>query len=697
MTIKELSEQACYCASYENTTYLPDLSQRAKYDFQQLESLLNSNYQLLLIGSFSNLPADIIAYDLPGNNNKTIYFDSWASLTKVFHKYSGQKLRIFIHLALESADDPLKLTASLKELLQANPESELIYLENLSSPAKSLYRIWSKNQIKTYFELLGLSAQETEYGLNIKYSKEFEKQRRKELFGLDYNFEFDTLEFSLTENPKLSEVSVEPVVPQYSVVFKNLLSDLSAQQIIDHKHFAEDTELHELVWEQTLAIARITSAFFVNLKYIVYPEFHGLGVRIAQAANTLELPPRINTIAKLNGNHSYRDTQIKRWTPFTFDKIIVAEKISVELADHVFCPDEKILSFNESIGIGVQRERLLTARETINGCSAIKFREKDLNLCQPESSLVTLIIPFFRTNIDYVARLFTSLNTLTLKPLEIIIVDDCSGPESAKELQELCNSSLGIPYRILTHTVNRGCANSRNTALAECRTRYLINIDSDDIARPNYILRLLEAVQISKTPIAIPNYARITDDCELEFKNIVELYRPLGDGIIANLRINRLGGSMFIVESCFAKNLGGWQAEAHEVGDDYRLYALAICKGYKISVVPSTQTVYRITPGSLTKTLDVFDGDILTAKILPRLPLFERIRQVAIIPIASDLLDEYRLTVSRLNIANQECHANEQFIIQLKNELKNLKNLSLLNICKFKIKNLLQAKLPIKK
>ena len=75
----------------------------------------------------------------------------------------------------------------------------------------------------------------------------------------------------------------------------------------------------------------------------------------------------------------------------------------------------------------------------------------------------------------------------TLSPLEIIVADDGSGPETAELVQKM-GSSSPIPVH---HSWQEDCgfrvARSRNKAIAMARGEYLILIDGDMVLEPHFV------------------------------------------------------------------------------------------------------------------------------------------------------------------------------------------------------------------
>ena len=102
------------------------------------------------------------------------------------------------------------------------------------------------------------------------------------------------------------------------------------------------------------------------------------------------------------------------------------------------------------------------------------------------SDLVSVIVPVYKVE-NYLRDCLDSIVNQTYKNLEIILVDDGSPDKSGAICEEYARKD---PRITVYHTENKGQAHARNFALDRCRGDYITFIDSDDIARNNYVERL---------------------------------------------------------------------------------------------------------------------------------------------------------------------------------------------------------------
>ncbi len=105
---------------------------------------------------------------------------------------------------------------------------------------------------------------------------------------------------------------------------------------------------------------------------------------------------------------------------------------------------------------------------------------------------VSIFIPIYNVE-KYIERCARSLFEQTYSDIEYIFVNDCTPDKSIEVLESIVNE---YPQRkehikIIKHEKNRGIAAVRNTALDNCRTDFLIFVDSDDYIEKDAVEKLI--------------------------------------------------------------------------------------------------------------------------------------------------------------------------------------------------------------
>lgn len=95
---------------------------------------------------------------------------------------------------------------------------------------------------------------------------------------------------------------------------------------------------------------------------------------------------------------------------------------------------------------------------------------------------VTAIIPTYN-RADATCRAIESILSQSLPVSEIIVVDDASTDNTAKDI----HNAFGDRVRIITHNQNSGASAARNTGFMAAQSTYVAFLDSDDIWMPQKI------------------------------------------------------------------------------------------------------------------------------------------------------------------------------------------------------------------
>lgn len=102
-------------------------------------------------------------------------------------------------------------------------------------------------------------------------------------------------------------------------------------------------------------------------------------------------------------------------------------------------------------------------------------------------------VTFIITNYNYsrwVGKAIQSVQSQTVKPAEIIVIDDGSTDDSVAVIEK----HLDDKTRIIKQT-NQGVAAARNRGIAEAKTDFVTCLDADDMIAPNFVETLLPVLQ----------------------------------------------------------------------------------------------------------------------------------------------------------------------------------------------------------
>ncbi len=129
---------------------------------------------------------------------------------------------------------------------------------------------------------------------------------------------------------------------------------------------------------------------------------------------------------------------------------------------------------------------------------------------------VSIIVPFYNTDISCFKKCLSSLCNQSYSNLEIIIVDDGSTKESAILLDELSHCD----YRIrITHKPNGGVSSARNIGIKEAKGEYIAFVDSDDWVEPPFIEVLVSLLEDNNAQISVVGVFEEYSDKETKIDN----------------------------------------------------------------------------------------------------------------------------------------------------------------------------------
>ncbi|MDR1508435.1 MAG: glycosyltransferase [Synergistaceae bacterium] len=121
-----------------------------------------------------------------------------------------------------------------------------------------------------------------------------------------------------------------------------------------------------------------------------------------------------------------------------------------------------------------------------------------------QRQLISVIVPAHNAGRRISAAL-ESIAAQDYAPLEVIVVDDGSCDATADEASSILRES-GLAHRIIRHGKNRGVSSARNTGLRAARGGYALFMDADDVADPDFISTLYEAIAKNDSDLAFCGY-----------------------------------------------------------------------------------------------------------------------------------------------------------------------------------------------
>lgn len=220
-------------------------------------------------------------------------------------------------------------------------------------------------------------------------------------------------------------------------------------------------------------------------------------------------------------------------------------------------------------------------------------------------SPVTIVVPVYNRPYEEIADLIIGLNSQTLKPREVIFVDDASQHDFAVQHAAQIRSTLEVPARFLRHTCNKGLSAARNTGLLACKTEFIAVHDSDNIAANNFLYRGCLTLQANPRIDAVTFWAaRFVDgDDWTTYDPARNPYCPVGDGAVYSLsHYNVFGDAMAVYRVSALRELGGWDESDRAMWEDWALFLSMVAAGRRVMNAPRHEVLYRERHDSMLRT-----------------------------------------------------------------------------------------------
>lgn len=206
-------------------------------------------------------------------------------------------------------------------------------------------------------------------------------------------------------------------------------------------------------------------------------------------------------------------------------------------------------------------------------------------LTHSDQELVSIVLTAYRPSWNSLHSSVRSILDQTWQNLELIIVDDCSGPEFDLLFSEL--EMLDKRIQVIRAPENRGTYVARNIGYAAAEGTFITGQDDDDWSHPQ---RIAQQVQyMNEHPEAIG--CRVLAVRADENLNRVRVgYRPISENA-SSLLVRREG----------FRETGGF-LEARKAADTEFFYRVSKVTGRPVGLISKPLSIIRIMGGSLSRS-----------------------------------------------------------------------------------------------
>ncbi|KIL97829.1 putative glycosyl transferase [Paramagnetospirillum magnetotacticum MS-1] len=214
---------------------------------------------------------------------------------------------------------------------------------------------------------------------------------------------------------------------------------------------------------------------------------------------------------------------------------------------------------------------------------------------------VSVVMPAFN-NADTVGRALASIAAQTLRPMEVIVVDDGSTDETAQAVRAMAGRMNGIRLRLFRQP-NQGAGAARNRAVAAAQSTWLAFLDADDewlspkIERSMAVLAAGDLVMCSHNLFNVGPESEVLNDSRARWlRNPADPYRSLFlRGFISS--------STVVVRRDAVLAVGGFDVDLRSA-QDYELWLAVLAQaGGRFETFADPLLRYTLAPEGITSRI----------------------------------------------------------------------------------------------
>jgi O-antigen biosynthesis protein len=384
----------------------------------------------------------------------------------------------------------------------------------------------------------------------------------------------------------LSPGYVRECLPGFEVEFKNLSREESLKFLLEQARLVvvpsgEDSSVDKILECMNLGIPFITS----KDEYIL--ELLGAGSYLYESLSCDTSNPRLFGDCILR----YLRLNIKQQDELLESACLRLESIS---------SPEKIVSWYNNI---------LTEAKSGNP------QKRLANLPPHNKAMATIIIPYFNAQI-YIKSTLEAIHQQTYNNFKIICVNDGSTDQDAISMLDYIRHQY--PDVLILDKENGGVGSALNYGLGHVKTKYVVEVDADDIIKANMIETYVKHMESRPDLAALSCYVQMFQDsnekevmdCLSSSKEYISglYYKPMGSNLPVLFFENCAGCAISIFSSEIIKKIGGWP-EKREGVQDWGIWIKLAINGCKMDIVPEVLYYYRNHPTSDMKTKTLWGMD----------------------------------------------------------------------------------------
>ena len=294
------------------------------------------------------------------------------------------------------------------------------------------------------------------------------------------------------------------------------------------------------------------------------------------------------------------------------------------------------------------------------------------------SPLVSVIVLCYNHK-RFVNECLQSIVNQTYNNIEIIIVDDCSRDNSQEEILKFCHENFSTQY--IFNKKNVGNCRAFNQGLKISKGKYIIDLSTDDILKPNRIKEQVEKFEESEKIGVVTSDAEYIDENSNWLGNFHQKNELIKTGKMyeALLKSSFILPSSMMIRKSLIDSLGGYDETLTYEDFDFWVRSARICE---YAHVPQILVQQRIISGSHSVSFTLKKNNLIPATV--------KVCQKAM--LLNETQSENQALINRLKVVLRKCVYTENFesgeaVISMLNTLQGqtlqTRFFQLLNVFKF--------------
>lgn len=228
-------------------------------------------------------------------------------------------------------------------------------------------------------------------------------------------------------------------------------------------------------------------------------------------------------------------------------------------------------------------------------------------LSSPGTPAVTVCIPYFNAA-DYLADTLESLAEQTCGNFEVVVVDDGSTDARSVEFFDAMRELYAdLGWRFLRKP-NEGIGATRNFAASRARGRYLVFMDSDNIANPRMIEQMVASLEHSGADCLTCYFTAFQHGAD--HRESIYAYTPIGGDLASGMVANVFGDANFIVRREVFQSIGGFGTDRRTSYEDYDFLFRLVEGGWDLAVIPQFLFYYRHLESGFSRVTNARDNQL---------------------------------------------------------------------------------------